>query len=781
MILQEFLSLLSNVRKTGAGHEARCPAHEDDRASLSVNTGDDGRILVRCHAGCSFNEITRALDLKPADFFPPRDNGNGRRKWQTVETYDYRNATGGLLFQVRKQVNGGAKRFIQRHKCPDSPKGWTWGLGDKLDRCKCPRIEPVLYRLPELAKADPDTPVLLLEGEKDVLSAERLGFVATCNPMGAGSWRDHYAKSLAGRHVVIIPDNDSPGWDHALDEIKSVLPVAASVQALNLPGLQEKQDLSDWINAGGTADQLRALIAECPELESAPKRPDLPHHDDPLRSLRALPVSPDPDELDRALRLFGERLTPLDSVSRATWRDGAIKLLKAKGCSSPAKLVDAAVPVEPSGKSDSPGLALADLEPWPHAVNGAKLLDEIHRAIASYLVLPQESAVAASLWTLFAHAHDAFSISPILAITSPEKRCGKSLLLDVLALLTPRVLLASGVTSATVFRAIERFHPTMLLDEAETYLKDNEELRGVLNSGHRRSSAIVVRCVGDSHEVRAFSTWCPKSIALIGALAATLEDRSVLLHLRRKAPGERVAEYRQDHAIRRLQPLCRQAARWATDHMAQLREADPEVPAGISSDRFKDNWRPMWSVADVAGGPWPARARQAAVKLAAVEPDAESARVLLLEDIRSLFQERGADRLTSKAIVDHLHEMEERPWPEWGRAKKPISATAMAKLLKGFQVKPRQYKRGGDTARGYLLRDLRDAFNRYLGGINPVPRYLDGNHSGNSESNPVPHQQKVPGGNDENPNDINEGTGVPVGKGGSRGNAVSAAFEEGSL
>jgi len=130
--------------------------------------------------------------------------------------------------------------------------------------------------------------------------------------------------------------------------------------------------------------------------------------------------------------------------------------------------------------------------------------------------LPAHAATAVALWVLHAHVFAAWFVTPIVAITSPVKRCGKSNLLIVLDALIPRSLMASNVTPAVIYRAIEAFGPSLLIDEADTFLPDNRELRGVLNSGHTRRTAYVLRCDGDSHDPRRFSTWCPKAIALIG-------------------------------------------------------------------------------------------------------------------------------------------------------------------------------------------------------------------------------------------------------------------------
>ena len=180
-----------------------------------------------------------------------------------------------------------------------------------------------------------------------------------------------------------------------------------------------------------------------------------------------------------------------------------------------------------------------------------------------------------ALWALHTHVFDCFNHSPRLAITSPEKGCGKTTALDVLRELVARPLPTSNVTVSAVFRTIEIANPTLLIDEADTFLKENEELRGILNSGHRKGTPII-RTVGDDYEPRQFSTWSPAAIAMIGNLPSTLDDRSINVRLRRRKPTERVQTFRSDRSTD-LHVLARRAARWAADHQAALVNADPEM------------------------------------------------------------------------------------------------------------------------------------------------------------------------------------------------------------
>ena len=357
-------------------------------------------------------------------------------------------------------------------------------------------------------------------------------------------------------------------------------------------------------------------------------------------------------------------------------------------------------------------LALTDPEPWTHRVDGAELLAELARIIARFVGLPEGAPTAIALWVLFAHAHGAATVSPLLGFVSPEKRCGKTTALALLSALVPRPLPASNISAAALFRAVEAFRPTLLVDEADTFLADRDELRGILNAGHTRATAYTVRCDGDEHEARIFSTWGPKAIALIGRLPDTLEDRAVVVSMRRRAPGEQIERLRLDR-LGELEPLRRQAARWAADNMEALSVADPATPGGLH-DRAGDNWRPLLAIADRAGGDWPERARKAAALLSgASDGDDGSVGTLLLADLRGIFDSRGAERLASVDIVASLVEFEDRPWPEWRRGEQ-LTARGLARLLGPFGVRPKQMKFDGQNVRGYEREWFEDAWSRYL-------------------------------------------------------------------
>lgn len=247
------LERLQGVKSAGQSKwMARCPAHDDRRASLSVSRGEDGRCLLHCHAGCALEAVCRAISMEPKDLFVAEHHQQARTTSRIVATYDYRDESGTLLFQV---VRFDPKNFRQRR--PDGKDGWTWNTKG---------ARRVLYRLPELLVADAGAWVFIVEGEKDAESLVALGLVATCNSGGAGKWQDAYTEALRGRRVAIIPDRDGPGWDHAEDVAGRLRGTAATVRIVDLGQAEgfEGKDVSDWITwrDACTGDELAsALVA----------------------------------------------------------------------------------------------------------------------------------------------------------------------------------------------------------------------------------------------------------------------------------------------------------------------------------------------------------------------------------------------------------------------------------------------------------------------------------------------------------------------------------------
>jgi len=353
-----------------------------------------------------------------------------------------------------------------------------------------------------------------------------------------------------------------------------------------------------------------------------------------------------------------------------------------------------------------------DPEPWAEPVDGAELLDSIRETFKRHVILPENGDVALALWSVGTYCFDEFRIWPRLLITSPEKRCGKTSLLEALAAVTKRSLPSSNISAAAMFRVTDKLQPTLLIDEADCFLDSSEELAAIVNSGHSRTAAFVLKCDGDSHDVKRFTTWASMAICMIGLpKKTTITDRSIVIQLRRKLANESVERLPVD-LVESCEKIRRQAQRWANDFQEKLGAVDPVLPT-CANDRCHDNWRPLFAIASLCGGDWPDLARHAFNALNESNND-ESVGPLLLNDIRQIFETIDRDRIFSRDLLDLLIENEESPWATWHRGK-PISARALCRQLTPYGVRSHGTIRvGGHTSKGYLLSSFQDAFRRYL-------------------------------------------------------------------
>ncbi len=353
-----------------------------------------------------------------------------------------------------------------------------------------------------------------------------------------------------------------------------------------------------------------------------------------------------------------------------------------------------------------------EIRPWPDPVDGAELLDEIKATIHRHIICQPETATAASLWIAFTWMIDHVQVAPLAVITAPEKRCGKSQFLNLIGKLSRRPLVASNISPAATFRVIEAHSPTLLIDEADAFFKENEELRGIINSGHTRQSAYVIRTVGDDHEPRQFSTWGAKAISGIGHLPETIMDRAIVLELRRKLPGETVQRLR--HAEERhFDRLTSKLARFAEEAGPTIEQARPYLPEALN-DRAQDNWEPLLAIADHVKGKWPDHARQAALKISGVEQGALSLSAELLADIQEVFDSKKVIRLPTSELLDALVQNDEAPWATYNRGK-PMNPRQLGKRLKEYGISSKDLKISfANVKKGFDLDQFEDAFKRYL-------------------------------------------------------------------
>jgi len=399
---------------------------------------------------------------------------------------------------------------------------------------------------------------------------------------------------------------------------------------------------------------------------------------------------------------------------RKTWPD------EATSDWTDGTFVPESLPSDSTQRNGSEGLQgfdvdLPDVEPWPEAVFGVEVLSSISEAFSRYVILPPGAADILTLWCAHAHAFKAFLCSPRLNIQSPEKGCGKTTLRDVISQFVPRPLPTENMTVAVLFRLVQTQAPTILADEYDAWLRDNEELRGLFNAGHRYR-AQVFRCEGKNNEVRGFAAYAPAVLCGIGSLPSTLHDRSIIIRLDRARPDELYQRFDSRHTANE-QVLCRKLARWTTDIFPLLESSDPALPDGVFN-RLADNWRPLFAIAAIAGGEWPQRAATAFAKLSAkTDMEAEGIGTMLLADIRDILERTKEDPISTAALVDALTEMEDRPWADFSHGK-PITKVRFSRMLKQFGIGSATKRDGTSTFKGYDRSSFDGVFACYLPPMN---------------------------------------------------------------
>lgn len=353
--------------------------------------------------------------------------------------------------------------------------------------------------------------------------------------------------------------------------------------------------------------------------------------------------------------------------------------------------------------------------------DGAALLDDIERFYSRFVVYPGDhERVAHVLWTAHAHCMGLWDSTPRLAFMSPEPGSGKSRALEVTAPLVPRALHAVNVTPSYLIRKIadEDGAPTLLYDEIDTVFgprarDGNEDLRGVLNAGHRRN-ALSGRCkiVGKTVETEDLPAYCAVALAGLHDLPDTIRARSVVVRMRRRRPDERAEPWRARDGEAAAAPLRARLEAWAATLPKKITDW-PIMPDGVA-DRDADVWEALIVVADLADGHWPRRARQAATALvAASKATAATSGVRLLADLRDVFTRSGARQMSTIDIIAALNGIEEAPWGSYSDGR-GVGPRDLARLLRPYGVSPRTLRDGGRTGKGYRADDLADPWARYL-------------------------------------------------------------------
>lgn len=601
----------------------------------------------------------------------------------TTEKYIYVDTDNAPLFTK--------ERYVKK----DGSKGYAYSHIVNGETIKTmPQFEAgtKLYNLHRLAKY-PTATVYLVEGEKCVEALTKLKLLAATS---GGAQSDDKAdwQPLAGREVIAWADYDDAGSGYIQRATQKLSALNATVKqididALNLPA---KGDVVDWLEKFEAENGRPATKADVEALAFK------------IYAIQSPKVLPQTDD-DVIARLVA--LKPLEY--------DRVRLAEAKALKVQVKTLDSMIKAkrESLKQDDSP---FANIEPWHEAIDPAQLLDDITHTIQRFIVLDKHQAQTAALWVSACWFIDVIDFAPIALINAPERACGKTQLLTVLARLAPRTAQASGISPSVLFRMIEAYQPTLFIDEIETVLKDNEDLRGLINAGHTRDSAYVWRSVakGDDFEPKRFSVWGMKAIAGINAikLAETVTSRSIVFHLRRKTAGEKVDRLRRAEA-ELFETLASKLARFKDDFASEVQQARP-VPPDALSDREQDNFEPLLQIATVAGGHWLDTATNTALRLSNAMQAPMSSANELLSDIQEVFEAKQVIKITTTELINALCEDTEKSWATYNCGK-PLSPRQLSNKLKDYGIASKTIRINGyETAKGFECEQFKDAFTRYL-------------------------------------------------------------------
>jgi hypothetical protein len=668
---------------------ARCPFHDDQRNSFSVFRDQRGRWRWKCHAGCGWGDEITLVELH---LRIPKAQAIGHYlDMAGVNGYGRQGSAIGLKKTPRFSWQACVEAFTTEHR---------EGLADW--RCLSGGFCSWLHQHSLVGLYHGHIAFPIYDQEKIVAAHYRLK---------DGSWRVFPTKTRM--RPLVIGDVAKATVIHVFESQWDAFAVCDKLS------LHTKEDVALVITRGAANGSLvSGLIPAKATVFAWKQNDDLKNGrragDNWLKevaanavaSVKAVTTSPqfkDPNEWTKA----GATVDDLE---------GAI------GCAEVVQ-IDSTVPEKKpgnvgkaSGGTGGKGLqgsevSFPEIAPWPDAVCGAEVLSEISEAFSRYIVLPAGAADVLALWCAHTHAFKLFQCSPRLNFQSPERGCGKTTSRDVVGTFVPRPLLTENMTTAVLFRVVQAHAPTVLADEYDAWLKDNEELRGLFNAGHRLG-AKAYRCEGNNNEVRAFDAYAPAVLCGIGTLPGTLHDRSIVIRLERAKPGELLKRF-DPRFTGREDELCRKLARWMADNAERLEHVDPKLPDGIFN-RLADNWRPLFAIAEIAGGDWQKRITAAFAKLGAKpDIDAEGYRILLLADLRDILNRTDAEPIRLAFLAETLAEIEDRPWAEYSHGK-PITTQKLSRELNKFRIASATKRVGNETFKGYDRNSFDEAFARYL-------------------------------------------------------------------
>jgi len=481
------------TKKEGKNWIALCPFHPDkNRPNLYIDEEKEKYHCFTCHKnGFLYNPKYRKLKYS--------------YHRNIVATYNYKDEKGNLLYQV---VRYKPKGFSQRR--PDGNDDWIWNMKG---------VNPVPYHLPEITQTV--EPVIVVEGEKDVENLKRMGFTATTSPMGAGKWKPSYNKYLKDKEVILIPDNDQPGYQHCQRIGQSLRGIAKNIKWLELPGLEEKEDISDWIEKGNTKEKLLQLIKEAPDFipDKYDERERTGKSVNPILKDRTKSIVPD------LIHLVGE--------------DGRTKYLFCKGGQW---LIEESFIKDNKRYSPKQNLPIkildANIINRSLKIDVARLAIEINAFIKSYLEMPLDSDyLILTMWVFHTYLIEKFNTTPILYFYG-VKETGKSRAGEVLSELAFRAQRLTSLTEATLFRSVELFKPALIIDEIKLLGRGgNQGLADLIKTTYKRGlkvSRINLNKYGED-QIEYYDTFTPLVICTTESIPNIIESRCILFIMQKNS------------------------------------------------------------------------------------------------------------------------------------------------------------------------------------------------------------------------------------------------------
>jgi hypothetical protein len=701
------------LKRVGAELIGPCPkCGGTDRFSINpgkgvfncrgCNAAGDCIALTMLIEDCTFAEACEKITGEPAPRANGRANGKDHDPPEKVTDAYYCDNAGETIFAVNRVEHGPvdahgkrAKRIRQWRPDPANVVKRLWNLDG---------IPPLIYKLQEVTEAIANNhPVIDAEGEPCCNRLWDWGIAETTNPGGAGKWKPEHSAFLKGADVVLLPDNDDQGWQHANDVATSLRGIAKSIKVVVLPHVRAKDDVVDWARRGGTREQLNTLIAAAQDWK-----------------FKEGAAPPDDEEKKKAAEaseteLIAKLAEMPDGIPKARERKRLAKQLNVS-----RRDIDEQVRTYQEDKAAAPLFGHWAVEPAADPVDGDSLLRDIIRRIQRHVVIDHSGALVIALWLMTAWVHETCAVhSPILNINSSEPESGKSTAMGLVSFLMPCCIASVEASEAAIYRAIERWAPSFCFDEFDSVLIDDTKaaLRSVINSGHTRGTG-VLRCVGDDRVPQLFKTFAPKAIAMNGRkLPPATLSRCIFVELRRRTKGEIVIEPFKHEDDPGLADLRSRLRRWSMDNEEALLAARPAMPAELSNRRA-DNWALLLKIADLCDGVegYGDQARVAAVRIES-EADSQTITIKLLADckaVRELPAHKVGAVISSATLVAELVADKASIWAEFKRGKE-LTQAALARMLGKHRILARNVRPEGEPqAKGYHWHDFEEHWARYL-------------------------------------------------------------------